>query len=63
MHHSTIYAYSLCIAPTCLGAIISTSSGSWHQNLFKAYRNKIGQFKTSKSMNYSSSYKHQWEVI
>ena len=29
------------IAPTCF-SVISPSAGSWHQNFFKAYSNKIG---------------------
>ena len=31
------------IVATCFGAIISPSSGSRHQNLFKTYSNKTGQ--------------------
>jgi hypothetical protein len=30
------------IAYTCFGAIISQSSGSWHQNFLQTYSNKIG---------------------
>jgi hypothetical protein len=29
------------IAPTCFGAIMSPSPGSWHQNFFKTHSNKI----------------------
>jgi hypothetical protein len=30
------------ISTICLGAIISPSSGSWHQNFFKTHSDKIG---------------------
>jgi hypothetical protein len=33
------------IVPTCFGAIILPSSGTWHQNFFKTYSNKIGHNK------------------
>jgi len=29
------------VAPICIGAIISPSSGSWHQNFFKTYSNRL----------------------
>ena len=32
-------------APVCFGITISPSSGSWHQNFFKIYSNKIGHNK------------------
>jgi len=33
------------IAPTFFGAIISSSSGTWHRNFFTTYSNKIGHTK------------------
>jgi len=36
---SLLYSY------TCFGAIISPSSGSWHQNSIKTYGNKVGHCK------------------
>jgi hypothetical protein len=42
MHYSIIYARIFYIAPACFGAIISPTSGSWYQNLFKTYSNKNG---------------------
>jgi len=31
------------VTPTYVGAIISSSSGSWDQNFFKTYDNEIGR--------------------
>ena len=33
------------VTAACFGAIISPSSGSWHENLFKTYSNKVGHNK------------------
>jgi hypothetical protein len=52
-----------CVSPTCFGAVISPSSGSGHQSLFKESRNKISNSKRSKNKYYSSLFKHQAAVL
>jgi hypothetical protein len=41
MHYSTFMDTTFYIAPTCFDIIVSLSSGSWHQNFFKTYSNKL----------------------
>jgi len=52
IHCCTLLDFSLwivlwCTDPqiSCFGTLISPSSGSWHQNFFKSYGNKIGHNK------------------
>jgi len=47
IYYSTVMRTRFYTAPTCFGAVILPSSGTWHQNDFQTHNNKTGHNKHS----------------